>query len=105
MYATRCRSMAARRPRGSNSSGGSDTHRLLAVLDAVDQPVDSPLGGELAALLEPLVAAGVAGDEHEGEVEAACVHDREQVVDRGRDGALFPAGDHRALATSPLGEI
>jgi hypothetical protein len=50
--------------------------RLLPALDPVDQPVDATLGGELAALLEPLVPACVARNEDEGQVEAAGAHDR-----------------------------
>jgi hypothetical protein len=52
-------------------------------LDAVEEAVDAAVGGEQASLLEQLVAAGVAGDEHERELEAAGVDDGEQVVDAG----------------------
>jgi hypothetical protein len=41
------RSSAATSPRGSKLSVGSDTNRLLSALDAVDQPVDATLGGDL----------------------------------------------------------
>jgi hypothetical protein len=47
---------------------GSGTRSFPAALRALDQPVDAPLGRELAALLEPLVSAGVAGNEQQREV-------------------------------------
>src|SRR5436190_7835951 len=82
-----------------------DTRRFLTAPDAVLEPVDAPLGGELAALLEAGVPARVARHEHEREVEAAGVHDRDQVVDRRGDAALLPAGDHGAVAAGALGQV
>src|SRR5918992_521153 len=96
---------AASSPRGSNVGTGSGMDRLLPALDPVDQPVDATFGGELAALLEPLVPARVARNQHQGKVEAAGAHDRHQVVDRGGDASLLPAGDHRAVAPGALGQL
>ena len=64
-------------------------------------------GAQVRAAAPPraLVPARVARDEHERKLEAAGVDDGEQVVDAGRDGALLPARDHRALAAGALGEL
>src|SRR5437764_750876 len=47
----------------------------------------------------------VASDEQKREIEAAGVHDREQVVDARGDLPLLPAGDHGAFAVGQLGQL
>ena len=49
---------------------------------------------------EPLVGRGIVRYELEREVEAAGAHELDQRLDARGDDALFPAGDHGAVAAA-----
>ena len=88
-------------PRGSNFGAPlSHRRRLCSSSRSTRRSGDSSRPSS-----RRLVLARVPRDENERQLEAAGVDDREQVVDARRDGALLPAGDHRALAPGALGEL
>src|SRR6266540_795401 len=86
-------------------AAASRSRRAAGPSVRLQEPLDAALGREERVLAQPLGARGVVRDELEREVEAASAHELDERLHAGRDAALLPAGDHRAVAAAALRQL